>query len=166
MRPAFSRITVRIDSPIEPRCTGRCGALAINWPWASNSAGEIQALLDVDRVGGILQPQAHLLGDRHEQVVEHFEHHRIDTGADGGAVRARLDAREHQVIERRHIRLPAGLNHGRGVGFRDDRRALRWCHPAAGRRGGRPACAAMCRRHACRRCPPLAAGHGGAAPAA
>ena len=87
-------------------------------------AGEIQALLDVDRVGGILQPQAHLLGDRHEQVVEHFEHHRIDTGADGGAVRARLDAREHQVIERRHIRLPAGLNHGRGVGFRDDRRAL------------------------------------------
>ncbi len=53
-------------------------------------AREIQALFDVDRVGGILQPQAHLLGDRHEQVVEHFQHHRIDTGADGGAVRARL----------------------------------------------------------------------------
>jgi hypothetical protein len=87
-------------------------------------AREIQALLDVDRGGGVLQAPAHLLGDRHAQVVEHFEQHRIDAGAEGGAARARRDAREPQVIERRHVRLPAGLNHGRGVGFRDDRRAL------------------------------------------
>ena len=31
-------ITVRIDSLIEPRCTGMCGALAIKAPAASNSA--------------------------------------------------------------------------------------------------------------------------------
>ena len=31
-------ITVRIDSLIEPKCTGMCGALAIKAPEASNSA--------------------------------------------------------------------------------------------------------------------------------
>ena len=38
--PAFSRITVLTLSPIEPRCTGMCGALAIRLPSASNSAQE------------------------------------------------------------------------------------------------------------------------------
>jgi hypothetical protein len=33
-------ITIVIDSPIEPRCTGMCGALAISPPSASNSAQE------------------------------------------------------------------------------------------------------------------------------
>ncbi len=33
-------MTVRIDSPIEPRCTGMCGALAIRLPSRSNSAHE------------------------------------------------------------------------------------------------------------------------------
>ena len=36
--PAFSRMTVLMLSPIEPRCTGMCGALAIRLPSASNSA--------------------------------------------------------------------------------------------------------------------------------
>ena len=31
-------ITERMDSLIEPRCTGMCGALAISWPWPSKSA--------------------------------------------------------------------------------------------------------------------------------
>ena len=85
-------------------------------------AGKIEPLLDVDRVGGGLQPQAHLLGDRHVQVVEHFEHHRVHRGADGEARRARLDAAQHQVIERRDLGLPARLHHGGGVGLGDDRR--------------------------------------------
>jgi len=38
--------------------------------------GEIQALLDVDRIGGVLQRDPHLFSNRHEQIVEHFEHHR------------------------------------------------------------------------------------------
>ena len=76
-------ITVLIDSLIEPRCTGMCGALAISSPSASNSAQrEVQPLLDVHRVGGVLQPQPHLLGDVHEQVVEDLEHHRVGVGAD------------------------------------------------------------------------------------
>ena len=45
-------------------------------------AGEVETLLDVDRIGGVLQRHAHLLGDRHEEVVEDFEHHRIGVGAD------------------------------------------------------------------------------------
>ena len=32
--PLFSLMTVRIDSPIEPRCTGICGAFAINSPFS------------------------------------------------------------------------------------------------------------------------------------
>ena len=79
-----------------------CGALAIRLPCGvEQRAGEVEPLLDVDRVGGVLQLQAHLLGDRHEQVVEHLEHHRVDRGADGDARGARLDALEHEVIERR-----------------------------------------------------------------
>jgi hypothetical protein len=50
-----------------------CGALATSAPDAvENRAGEIEPLLDVHRGGGFLQRLAHLLGDRHEEVVEHF----------------------------------------------------------------------------------------------
>ena len=63
-------------------------------------AGEIEPLLDIDRIGGVLQRHAHLLGDRHEQVVEHFQHHRIGFGADGVAARQRDDACEHEVVLR------------------------------------------------------------------
>ena len=56
-------------------------------------AGEVEPLLDVDRIGGVLQRHPHLLGNRHEQVVEHFKHHRVGIGADGVAAGKRLDAR-------------------------------------------------------------------------
>lgn len=36
-------------------------------------AGEVEPLLDVDRLRGLLQGDAHLFGDRHEQVVEDLE---------------------------------------------------------------------------------------------
>ena len=66
-----------------------CGALATRRAVAvEDRAGEIEPLLDVDRVGGVLQRHAHLLGDRHEEVVEHLEHDRIGLGAD----RARASA--------------------------------------------------------------------------
>ena len=55
-------------------------------------AGEIEPLLDVDRIGGVLQRHAHLLGDRHEQIVEHFEHDRIGAGADGARAGELFDA--------------------------------------------------------------------------
>ena len=47
-----------------------------------DGAGEVKPLLDVDRLRGIGQRRPHLLGDRHEQVVEDLQHHRIDVGAD------------------------------------------------------------------------------------
>ena len=55
-------------------------------------AGEIQPLLDVDRIGGVLQRHAHLLGDRHEEVVEHFQHDRVGLGAERRLPALLLDA--------------------------------------------------------------------------
>ena len=47
-----------------------------------NRAGEIEPLLDVDGIGGVLQRHAHLLRNGHEEIVEYFQHHRIGRGAD------------------------------------------------------------------------------------
>ncbi len=75
-------------------------------------AGEIEPLLDVDRVGGVLQRHAHLLGDRHEQVVEHFQHHRIGgLGADRALPLERHHALEHEVIFRGDLGAPTVLDH-------------------------------------------------------
>ncbi len=40
MLPARRSMMVRTLSPIEPRCTGMCGALAMRLPSAANSAQE------------------------------------------------------------------------------------------------------------------------------
>ncbi len=85
-----------------------------------DGAGEIEPLLDVHRVGGVRQTQAHLLGDGHVKVVEDFELDRIDAGADRRARRPRLDPLEHHVIEARDLRTPAGLHHGRRIPLGDD----------------------------------------------
>ncbi len=76
-------MTVSTERSIEPRCTGMCGALATSVPsWCEHRAGEIEPLLDVHRIGGVLQRHAHLLGDRHEQIVEDLQHHRVGMRAD------------------------------------------------------------------------------------
>ena len=55
-----------------------CGALAMSCPSASNTAQEKSSRsLMFDRVGGFFQRHAHLLGDRHEEVVEYLQHDRI-----------------------------------------------------------------------------------------
>jgi hypothetical protein len=84
---------------------------------------KIQPLLDVYRVGSVLQSQPYLLGDTHEQIVEHLEHHRIGLRADGEPGRARLNTLEHELIARIHQRAPAGLDDLSLIGFGDDRRA-------------------------------------------
>ena len=89
-----------------------------------DGTGKVEPLLDIDRVGGVLQHHAGLLGDRHEQVVEHLEHDRVGLGADLGLARARLDAGQDQVVARRDLGGPAGLDHGGGDGLDDDRRPL------------------------------------------
>ncbi len=86
-------------------------------------AGEIQPLLDVDRVSGVLQGHAHLLGDRHEQVVEDLEHHRVDFGADGRRALQRHDTAQDDMVARRHLGLPTGLDDGGRVLLGNDRGA-------------------------------------------
>ena len=115
-----------------------CGALAIRLPCGvEQRAGEIEPLLDVDRIGGVLQPQAHLLGDRHEEVVEDLQHHRIDGGADRAALPAAATTRvSTRWSSGGDLGLPAGLDHRGGIGLGDDRRARRSRRRAACRRGG------------------------------
>jgi hypothetical protein len=88
-----------------------------------HGAGEVEPLLDVHRIGGVLQRHAHLLGDRHEQIVEHFEHDRVSLRADRMRALERHDAREHEVVLRGDFRLPAGLDHDGLMRLDDDRRA-------------------------------------------
>ena len=139
-------MTVSTERSIEPRCTGMCGALATSVPsCVEHRAGEVEPLLDVDRVGGVLQRHAHLLGDRHEQVVEHLQHHRIGLGADGvRALAAPRRASARDGSSRVSRGLPAGLDHDGLVRLDDDGRA---CDLVAGRK-----LIARCRRRRCARC--------------
>ena len=97
-----------------------------------DGAGEIQPLLDVDRIAGVLQHRAHLFGDRHEQVVEHLQHHRIGLRADRHAAVQRHNALQHEMVERRRRRGPAVLDDSRGSRFPDNGRAF---DPVAGLEG-------------------------------
>ena len=57
------------------------------------SAREVEALLDVDRHAGLLQPGAHLLRDRHEAMAEQLQAH----GISQGDVAAPIAIRPHGV---------------------------------------------------------------------
>ena len=78
-------------------------------------AGEIEPLLDVDRVRGVGERHAHLLGDRHEQVVEHLEQHRV-----GAWCRSR--ARARGASTRSSTRWSRGVSSPRQPGSIDRRR--------------------------------------------
>ena len=94
-----SRMIVSTERSMEPRCTGRCGALATRAPVAiEHGAGEIEPLLDVHRLRGVAQRFAHLLGDGHEQVVEHLEQHGVGGGAEALAL-AWFGARQNDVVD-------------------------------------------------------------------
>ncbi len=83
-------------------------------------AREVEPLLDVDRLRRVAQRFPHLLGDRHEQVVEHLEQDGIGLGAELFA-RARLGAREDEVVLRRDLEAPAGLDDDGLVRLDDER---------------------------------------------
>ena len=88
-------------------------------------AGEIEPLLDVDGIGGVLQRDAHLLGDRHEEVVEDLEHHRIDRWCRRRRGRGSgTDALQHEIAPPVEQRAPARLDHGGRGRLADDRRAV------------------------------------------
>ena len=87
-------------------------------------AREVEPLLDVDRERGVLEGEAHLLGDGHEAVVEHFEHDRIAVGAGRRFPREGHDAFEDEVAARGEGRPPAGLDHGGGRRLEENRRTV------------------------------------------
>ena len=83
---------------------------------------KIESLLDVDRMRGVLQTVAHLLGNRHEEVVEDLEHDWIGLRAQGLTLGARAHALQQQIAARCALRLPASLDNGGGGRLRDDGR--------------------------------------------
>jgi len=74
----LNRAVHRAEMHRHVRSIGDQRAVAVEY-----RTGEVEPLLDIDRIRGVLQRNAHLLGDRHEKIDEHFEHHRIGVGADG-----------------------------------------------------------------------------------
>ena len=62
-----------------------------------NRAGKIKPLLDVYRRRRVLERDAHLLGNGHEEIVEDFEQHRI-----GLASRSPFHVRTHVCGEELH----------------------------------------------------------------
>jgi len=58
-----------LNSLIDPRWTGICGALATS-SGVEDGTGKVQPFLNIDRGTSILQSDAHLLCDRPKQIVE------------------------------------------------------------------------------------------------
>ena len=84
--------------------------------------GEIQALLDVDRIRCVLQRGAHVFGHRHKQVVEDFEHNRIGAGTDGLDGFTLDVSIQDEVAECIHDTSPAMFNDNCPGCLDDDRR--------------------------------------------
>ena len=82
-------------------------------------AGEVEPLLDIDRVGGVLQRLAHLLGHGHEEVVEELEPDRIAADVPCEARRGG-EVGEDQRPLRIDRRGPARLHHRRAGGLGHD----------------------------------------------
>ena len=84
-----------------------------------DGAGEVEALLDVDRARGVLQRVAHLLGDGGEAFVEHFEQHGVRGRVERKPRVALVGAGEKNVVLGGHRGLPARLDH-HGLMWLDD----------------------------------------------
>src|SRR6185295_15971573 len=85
---------------------------------------KVETLLNIDRMGGVLQHDTHLFGDRHEEIVENLEHDRIGAGADRGASGKRRDAPQHDMVAGRDLSAPAGLDDYGLIGLDDESRAV------------------------------------------
>ena len=96
-------------------CVGDEMALGVE-----EGAGEVEALLDVNGVGGVDEGGAHLLGDGHEEVVEYFEHDGVGAGADGGAAPRGFGAGEQEIPLGGDLGPPFGFDDGGGVGFDEE----------------------------------------------
>ena len=89
-----------------------------------HGAGKIEPLLDVHGIGGVLERHAHLLGDRHEEMVEDLEHDRVGFRSDRLAARHGLDAPHQDMVFRRDLGAPARFDDDRLMRFDDKRRPI------------------------------------------
>ena len=115
----LDRAVHRAEMDRHMRRVGDQAALAVE-----HRAGKVEPLLDVDRIGGVLQRHAHLLGDRHEEMIEDLEHDRIGLGADRLAPPHRLDAGQEHMVLRRDRGAPALFDDDRLMRLDDERRAV------------------------------------------
>lgn len=83
-------------------------------------AGEVEAFLDVDGLGGVLQSDAHLLGDGHEEVVEDLQEDGVHLRAGGHARGAGGDPVQEEVPGVGDGGQPAAVDDGRGVGLHEE----------------------------------------------
>ena len=74
-----------------------------------------------------MQPQTHLFSDVHEQIIENFEHYRVDASVDGSHGRSINDSAQFQISGRRCARAPTRLDHSRGVALDDDGGTMDGC---------------------------------------
>ena len=79
-------------------------------PGVEQSAGKVQAFLDVHGVRGILQGDAHLFGNRHEKVIEYLEHDRIRRSTDRFALFTFDITLQHQVAAAVECAAPTPFN--------------------------------------------------------
>ncbi len=86
---------------------------------------EVEPFLDVHRHCGVLEHDAHLLGDVHEEVVEDLELDRVGhRGVELGTTGPWSDSPNDQVAARAHDGPPTRFDHHRRIRFDDHRRAI------------------------------------------
>ena len=86
-------------------------------------AGKVEPFLDVHAPGGVGERRAHLVGDRHEQVVENLEQHRVGFRPGGGRAALGGGAGEHEVAGSVDFGRPVRFDHVGAGRLADDRGA-------------------------------------------
>jgi hypothetical protein len=92
--------------------------------FVKNSTREIVAFFDVHRIGRVGQRGPHLIRDGHKQVVEHFQHHRIDLGSNGLLAGQGAVAVQDKATACDTFSLPPVFKDIRAGGFCEDRGPL------------------------------------------
>ena len=85
--------------------------------FVKNSTREIVAFFDVHRIGRVGQRGPHLIRDGHKQIVEHFEHHRIDLGSNGLGAGQRAIAGQNKATASDTFSPPTAFKDIRAGGF-------------------------------------------------
>ena len=115
----FHRTIHRTQMHRHMRCIGDKLACRVK-----HRARKIEPFLDVDGISRLFQRHPHLFGNRHEQIVENLQHHRISRRADRMATGELLGACQNQMLLGGQFALPARFHHGCVMRFNDECRPL------------------------------------------